>query len=109
MSARAGNKEAQKPWSIYLVRASDNSLYCGIATDVARRFKEHQEGGKLSAKYLRARTPLTLCYHVVIGNRSLASRAEYRVKKLTKAQKEVLVAEQPDTTTFLEMLGMSSD
>ena len=109
LSAQPDNTEAAKPWSIYLVRASDNSLYCGIATDVARRFAEHQEGGKLSAKYLRARTPLILCYHTVIGNRSLASRAEYRLKKLIKAEKEIVVVEQPNTTTLLTMLGMSSD
>ncbi|MDP6052285.1 MAG: GIY-YIG nuclease family protein, partial [Candidatus Latescibacteria bacterium] len=29
-------------WYIYMIRCGDNSLYTGIATDVERRFEEHQ-------------------------------------------------------------------
>ena len=47
-------------WSVYLVRCSDNSLYTGIATDVARRFAEHQAQGPKTARYLRGRAALTL-------------------------------------------------
>jgi len=29
-------------WSLYIIEASDASLYTGITTDVERRFEEHQ-------------------------------------------------------------------
>lgn len=73
-------------YSIYLVRCCDGSLYTGIATDVTRRLSEH-EGGVKGAKYLRGKGPLKLVYQQEIGDRSLASRIESRIKRLTKAEK----------------------
>ncbi len=78
-------------WSVYMIRCADDSLYTGIATDVARRFGEHASGSPKSAKYLRSRGPLTLVYTQEIGTRSEALREELRIKRLTKAQKERLV------------------
>ncbi|WP_305417985.1 GIY-YIG nuclease family protein [Photobacterium leiognathi] len=34
------------PWYVYLIRTSSNSLYCGVTTDVERRFDEHQHSKK---------------------------------------------------------------
>lgn len=33
-----------KPWFVYLVRAANGSLYCGISDDPIRRFATHQSG-----------------------------------------------------------------
>ncbi|MGI9204131.1 MAG: GIY-YIG nuclease family protein [Woeseiaceae bacterium] len=73
-------------YSVYLVRCCDGSLYTGIATDVARRVTEHQDS-KRGARFLRGKGPLTLVYQREIGNRSLASKIESRVKRLPKAEK----------------------
>lgn len=81
----------QKPWSLYMIRCGDQSLYTGISNDVSARFAIHQSGKAPSAKYLRGRHPLTLVYTVLIGSRSEASRAEYWVKKLPKQKKEQLI------------------
>ncbi|AIR59604.1 GIY-YIG nuclease superfamily protein [Cedecea neteri] len=78
------------PWYLYLIRCPDNRLYTGITTDVARRFAQHQSGK--GAKALRGRGVLDLVFSQVVGNRSLALRAEYRIKQLSKAEKERLVA-----------------
>lgn len=78
-------------WSVYLVRCSDGSLYTGIATDVARRMAEH-ENGKRGSRYLRGRGPLRLVFQAEIGDRSLATRAELCIKRLGKAGKERLIA-----------------
>ena len=32
------------PWYVYIVRASDQTLYTGITTDLKRRLAEHQSG-----------------------------------------------------------------
>jgi len=74
-------------YSVYLVRCRDGSLYTGIATDVARRLAEHEDGRK-GAKYLRGKGPLNLVFQQDIGDRSLALRVESRVKRLTKREKE---------------------
>ncbi len=74
-------------WSVYLLRCADGSLYTGIATDVSRRLAEHQEGDK-GAKYLRGRGPLQLVYQQQIGDRSLATRIEHRIKRFPKEYKE---------------------
>ncbi|WP_251120829.1 GIY-YIG nuclease family protein [Escherichia coli] len=79
------------PWFLYLIRTADNKLYTGITTDVERRYQQHQSGK--GAKALRGKGELTLVFSAPVGDRSLALRAEYRVKQLTKRQKERLVAE----------------
>jgi len=73
-------------YSVYLVRCSDGSVYTGIATDVARRISEHQDSRR-GAKFLRGKGPLALVYKREVGDRSLASKIESRVKRLPKAEK----------------------
>ena len=63
----------KKPeWYIYMVRCRDGSLYTGIATDIARRFAEHQsgKGGKAPAW----QGSLKLAFIKRIGSRSLVLR-----------------------------------
>ena len=88
------------PWYVYIVRCGDNSLYTGIATDVDRRFEEHQE--HRGARYLRGRAPLQLVFHRKIGTRSQASKIEYQIKRLSKDRKEDLI-ERSDMIE--EMIG----
>lgn len=76
-------------WFLYLVRTADNALYTGITTDVERRFLEHQSGK--GAKALRGKGELRLVFSAHVGDHSLALRLEYRIKQLTKRQKERLV------------------
>lgn len=78
------------PWFLYLIRTADDALYTGITTDVARRFTQHQTGK--GAKALRGKGELRLAFSAQVGERSLALKIEYRIKQLTKRQKERLVA-----------------
>ena len=81
-------------WFVYMVRCSDNSLYSGITTDVARRVSEHngEAGGKdKGAKYTKARRPVVLVYKKKCKDRSAAGKAEAALRRLTKAEKEALV------------------
>ncbi|RMM49288.1 GIY-YIG nuclease super protein, partial [Pseudomonas syringae pv. atrofaciens] len=43
-SASTAEQVAGKPWFVYLVRAANGSLYCGISDDPQRRFAAHQSG-----------------------------------------------------------------
>jgi putative endonuclease len=75
-----------------MIRCGDNSLYTGISNDVSKRFEVHQSGSNKAAKYTRTRHPLQLVFSVVIGDRAAAYSVEYRLKKLSKRSKELLVA-----------------
>ncbi len=78
-------------YSLYIVRCADGSLYTGISTDVERRLQEHERGLR-GAKYLRGKGPLQLEYEYHIGDRSVASHAEFHVKRLDRRDKEELIA-----------------
>ena len=95
-------------YSIYLIRCRDGSVYTGIATDVARRLAEHEQGAK-GAKFLRGKGPLTLIYEEKIGNRSLASKIESRVKRLPKVDKESVVVLKARINDFVDQYRASSD
>ena len=81
---------ADSRFSLYVVRCADGSLYTGIATDVQRRFKEHESSPR-GAKYLQGRGPLRLVFEKEVGSRSMASQLEHRVKRLARLQKEALI------------------
>ena len=77
-------------YSLYILRCADGSLYTGIALDVARRLEEHRNGVR-GAKYLRGRTPVELVFERPAGDRAAALRLEYRVKRLSRTEKEALI------------------
>ena len=79
------------PYYVYIVRCNDDTLYAGITTDLERRIDEHNNSPK-GAKYTRNRRPVTLVYSEACENKSAASKQEYVIKKLTKVQKEKLIA-----------------
>lgn len=79
------------PYSIYILRCADGSLYTGIALDVRRRLEEHRSGVR-GAKYLRGRLPVELVFEIAAGDRSDALRLEHRVKRMSKRDKEALIA-----------------
>ncbi len=101
----SGHNTKESHWYLYLVRCSDNSLYTGITTNVERRFKEHQAGGKRSARYLRGRGPLLLAFSCSLENRSQALRLEYAIKQLGKAQKEQIISGALAVPSLLDKLS----
>jgi putative endonuclease len=80
------------PWTVYVARCRDGTLYTGITTDAKRRLAEHNSG--IGAAYTRSRTPLVLVYRERVRSRSKALRREHAIKRLTRAQKEALVERQ---------------
>lgn len=84
-------------WFVYILRCADNSLYCGVTTDVQRRVQEHNLSNKLAAKYTRVRRPLTLAYSESCQNKKAAYQREYAIKQLSKTQKEKLIVNTSKT------------
>jgi putative endonuclease len=75
----------------YILRCGDGSLYTGITTDLERRLSEHKKGGDGGAKYTASRGPVEYVAAWTSSDRSAASKLEWRIKALTKAQKERLI------------------
>lgn len=77
-------------WYLYILSCGDGTLYTGITNDVEKRLEVHRAGK--GAKYTRGRQPLKLVYQEICENHSLALKRELAVKKLTRQEKEKLVA-----------------
>ena len=75
---------------LYIIKCADKTLYSGITTDLVRRVKEHNTSKK-GAKYTRSRRPVKLAYSKKFRNRSTASKAEAKLKKLSRSEKLKLV------------------
>jgi putative endonuclease len=71
---------------LYILKCADKTLYTGITTDLTRRVREHNSSAR-GAKYTRARRPVKLVYSQKFRNRSAASRAEYKLKQLSRQEK----------------------
>ena len=78
---------------VYIVECADGTYYTGIATDVQRRLSEHNGVKSKGARYTSARRPVKLVYEAAYATRSDALKAEIRIKRLTRREKEMLIAQ----------------
>lgn len=83
--------ESKEMHYIYLVRCSDDSLYCGWTTDLKRRIDAHNGDIPGGAKYTRGRRPVTLVYSESFHQKQEAQRREYAIKRMTKTKKLGLI------------------
>lgn len=72
-------------WYIYIIKCSDDTLYCGITNDLDRRIKQHNEGK--GAKYTRGRGPVTLIKFFTRPTKSEALKLEYKIKQMSREEK----------------------
>ena len=82
---------AADAWQVYIVCCADDSLYTGIARDLERRIAEHNADNGLGASYTRSRRPVRLVYQESAADRSAASKREYQIKQLSRAEKLALI------------------
>ena len=72
-------------WWVYMIACRGGRLYTGTAKDPQARFRVHREGR--GAAFTRANPPLVLLRCVPHGTRSEACRAEWALKRLSRAGK----------------------
>jgi putative endonuclease len=75
-------------WYVYILRCADNSLYTGVATDLAARVLTHNAGK--GAKYTRGRRPVVLVYQETAVDRATAQRREAEIKRMPAEVKRQL-------------------
>ena len=83
------NAAVEKAWFVYLVRAANGALYCGISDDPQRRFAQHQSGK--GARFFHPSPALALAYVEACAGKGDALRRERSIKRLSKAAKEALI------------------
>ncbi len=79
-------------WLVYIVECADNTLYTGITNDLKKRILTHNQSK--GAKYTKARLPVRLIYFIECKDKSLASKEEYRIKKLSRKEKLKLISKK---------------
>ncbi len=94
----------KKEWFVYILRCGNGALYTGVTTDVQRRLGEHSGNGRLSARFTRAFGPVELAYSCRVGEKSLAYRVEYRIKRLAREKKEFIVSGHLSIGKLIEFL-----
>lgn len=87
-----------KNWIVYLVRCSDNSLYCGISNNLESRLIEHNSGK--GAKYTRSRRPVELIATSPEMTKSEALKLEYRIKRLPANKKVTVLTRKENGMTI---------
>ena len=80
-----------KPWYLYIVECRDGTFYTGITTDIKKRIDAHNSGR--GAKYTRGRGPVKLMHLRRYKDRSAATKAEYKIKKLKRGKKLRIINE----------------
>lgn len=78
-----------RQWVVYLVRCSDNSLYCGVTNDLDGRLAAHNAGK--GAKYTKSRRPVELVCASRKMSKSQAFKLEHRIKRLPAHRKPMTI------------------
>lgn len=81
-------------WTVYILKLSNGSYYTGITNNLERRLKKHISGK--GSKYVRAHLPCCVIYEEPAADRSSASKREFKIKKLSRKQKEQLIKESKE-------------
>lgn len=87
---KSDHQDDRPQWYVYIIRASDESLYTGITTNVERRFNEHCAEPR-RARFFRGRQPLEVVYTETHPDRSSALKRESAIKALTRKLKLELI------------------
>lgn len=70
---------------VYLIRCSDDSLYCGWTTNLLKRYELHCRGK--GAKYTKSHPPIELYYWEELASSQEARKREYEIKQFTRQEK----------------------
>ena len=73
----------------YILRCADGTLYTGWTNDLERRLAAHNAG--TASKYTRSRRPVELVYAETFRTREEAMGREWRIKRLSRAEKLALI------------------
>ncbi len=76
-------------WFVYILECSDHSFYTGIAKDIEKRVRKHNNGQ--GAKYTYTRRPVEVVFFEQFDTHSEAARREIEIKKWNRSKKQDLI------------------
>lgn len=77
-------------WFVYMIKSNLDSLYTGITTSLEKRFLAHQSK-KRGAKFFHFCEARKIVFWEKHPSRSLATKREIEIKKMTRNQKLILI------------------
>lgn len=89
-------KTANQFYYVYILYCENDSYYTGYSNDLAKRYQSHVKGtGR--CKYTISFKPVGIaqCWRIY-GDKAFAMQIERAIKKLSRSEKEVIIA-NPDT------------
>jgi len=91
---------------IYIIECKNGAYYTGYTTDIARRYREHQQGTE-KCKYTRSFPPkrLAACWKID-SDLSQVLKIECAIKKLKKKDKSDLIEKPEDLFLYLTETGL---
>ncbi len=102
---RMDDSSLETTWWIYVLDC-DGRLYTGVTTDPERRLQEHRAGRSRAARFTRGAASVELRYTVAMGERSLALRAESRIKRLPRSEKLKLCVLSLNAADLMQWLAL---
>lgn len=88
---------------MYVVECTDGTLYTGYSPDVEARVAAHNAGK--GAKYTKARLPVRLVASAAFETKHEAMSAEWHFKRLSRAEKDGLLAQAAQGEPFEHVLA----
>lgn len=74
----------------YILRCSDDTLYCGFTNDMEKRLHKHNHL-KSGAHYTKIRRPVELVYFETFETMSEALKRECAIKQMKREEKMLLM------------------
>ncbi|WP_138420016.1 GIY-YIG nuclease family protein [Aquibacillus sediminis] len=74
---------------VYILHCKDGSYYTGYTNNLEHRLHMHEIGK--GAKYTRGRGPFQLVYKQLFTSKRKAMQMEYKIKQLSRKEKQDLV------------------
>lgn len=93
---------------VYILSCAGDTLYTGITTDLEKRMKQHKGELQGGAKFTKSHPPLRLMAVWETGSYNTARKFEFHCKKLSRAQKNLLLEQPEHWFQFLPMLEEDS-
>lgn len=85
---------------VYILHCENNTYYTGYTNNLMKRFDAHV-AGTAKCKYTQSFKPLYIAQSWEIkGPKALAMRIEREIKKLSRAQKELLIQDPSALNIF---------
>ena len=74
------------PYSVYILKCNDDSLYVGCTNDIEKRIKQHNQS-KSGAHYTKIRRPVVLLYSEMFAKLKEARHRESEIKSWRREKK----------------------